>query len=47
MSIIGGYLIVMKGEKEAVRAKMASHLDDLMGDVELYVWERGRANDGV
>ena len=36
---VQGYLIVMKGEKEAVRAKMTSHLEDLMGDVELYGWE--------
>ena len=33
----------MKDEKEAVRAKMASHLEDLMEDVELYGWERVRA----
>ena len=44
---IQGYLIVMKGEKGAVRAKMASHLADLMGDVELYGWERATAYHGV
>ena len=40
-------IIVMKSEKETVRAKMASHLEDLMGDVERYGWERFRAYRGV
>ena len=34
--LVQGYLIVMKGEKEAVRAWMASRLEELMGDAELY-----------
>ena len=38
-----GYLIVMRSEKETVRAKMASHLEELMGDAGLYHWERVRA----
>ena len=45
--LVQGYLIVMRCEMEAVRAKMASHLEDLMGDLELYVWERVRAYHGV
>ena len=44
---VQSYLIVMRGEKEGVRAKMASHLEDLMGDSELYGWERVRAYHGV
>ena len=44
---VQGYLIVMSGEKETVSAKMASILEDLMGDVELYGWERIRAYHGV
>ena len=32
---IQGYLIVMRSEKEIVRAKMASHLEELMGDAVL------------
>ena len=42
-----GYLIVIKGEKETVKAKMAAHLADLMGDAERYGWERVRAYHGV
>ena len=30
-----GYLIVMEGEKEAVRVKTASHLKDLVADSSL------------
>ena len=30
-------------EKEAVRAKIATHLDKLMGDADLDGWERVRA----
>ena len=37
----------MKGEKETVRVKMASHLEDLMGDAEIYGWEKVRAYHGV
>ena len=44
---VQGYLIVMKDEKEAVRVKMASYLKDLMGDAELYGWERVRDYHGV
>ena len=31
-----GYLIVMKGDEEAIRAKMATPLEELMNDSELY-----------
>ena len=41
---VHGYILVMQGEKELVRAKMASHLEDLMGDLEIYGWERVRAS---
>ena len=34
------YLSITGGEKERVRAKMASHLKDIMGDSELYGWEK-------
>ena len=44
---VQGYLIVMRGEKEAVRAKMASHLEELMGESTLYSCERVRAYHGV
>ena len=37
------YLIVMKGEEEAIRAKMATHLEELMSDSELYGWDRVKA----
>ena len=37
---VQGYLIVMKGEERAIRAKMATHLEELMEDAELYSWER-------
>ena len=33
---IQGYLIVMEGEKEAVKTQMNSHLNDLMADSELH-----------
>ena len=36
---IHGYLIVMEGEKEALKATMGTHLKDLMADTELYVWD--------
>ena len=45
--VVQGYLIIMRGEKDAVRAKMASHLEELMGDLELYGWDRVRAYHGV
>ena len=44
---VQGHLIVMRGKKETITAKMASHLEELMGDSELYGWERVRAYDGV
>ena len=37
---VQGYLIVMEDEKEAVRDQMASHLQDLMSDSELYGWNK-------
>ena len=36
---VHGYLIVMRGEEGAVRKKMASHLEELMSDVEPNGWE--------
>ena len=44
---VKGYLIIMRGAKEAVRATMASHFEDLMGDAELSGWERVSAYHGV
>ena len=40
---VHGYLIIMRNEKDSVRAKMASHLDELMDDVGLYSWDKVRA----
>ena len=40
---VQGYQIVMAGEKESVRAKMASHVEYLMGDEELCGREGVRA----
>ena len=42
-----GYLIMMRSEKETVKAKNASLFEELMGDAELYGWERVRAYHGV
>ena len=42
-----GYLIVMKGEEEAIRSKMATHLEELMCYAELYGWKRVRLYHGV
>ena len=36
---ISGYLAVMAAEKMAVHPLMAQHLQELMGDTELYGWE--------
>ena len=44
---VQGYLIVMRSEKETIRAKMASHLEELIGDTKLYGWENVRAYHGV
>ena len=40
---VQGYRIVMKGDVGAIMEKMATHLDELMNDAELYGWERVRA----
>ena len=37
---VKGYLVVMEGEKEVVRAQMPSHLKDLMSDSEFYGWDK-------
>ena len=37
---VQGYLIVMEGVKEAVRAQMNAHLKDLKADSELCGWEK-------
>ena len=42
-----GYLIVMEGEKEAVRTQMNAHLKDLMVDSELYGLEKVHAYHAV
>ena len=39
---VHGYLIVMKGEEGAIKEKMATHLEALISDAELYSWERVR-----
>ena len=44
---VNGYLIVMEGEKHAVKSKMASHLQDLMADTELYGCDKVRALHAV
>ena len=44
---VQGYLIIMRGKKEGIRARMALHLGDLMGDAELYGWARVRTYHAV
>ena len=44
---VQGYSIVKKGVKEGVRTKMNSHLEELMGDTELYGWEIVRVYHAV
>ena len=41
-SFVQVYLIIMRSEKETIRAKMASHLEELMGDAKLYGWNMVR-----
>ena len=40
---VKGYVIVMKTEEGAIKDKMATHLEELIADSELYGWERVRA----
>ena len=47
MLFIQDYMIVMDEEKETVRANMASHLKDLIVDLELYGRDRVRAYHAV
>ena len=35
---VKAYLIIMKGEEGATKDKMATHLEELMVDLELYGW---------
>ena len=42
-----GYLLVIKSEVGAIKEKMATHLEELMSDAELYSWERVRAHHRV
>ena len=36
-------LFIMMSEKDSVREKMTSHLEELMGDARLYGWDSVRA----
>ena len=38
---VQGYFIVMKGEEEAIRARLAIHLEELMSDAEEHIIEFG------
>lgn len=42
-----GYLIVMKGEERAIKEKMATHVEEIMGGTELYGWERVKVYHSV
>ena len=42
-----GYLAVMEAEKPAVHPVMGRHLQELMGDAELYDWEPVMTFHGV
>ena len=44
---VQGYLIVMKGKEETIRARMATNLEELMSDAALYGWERVRVHHRV
>ena len=35
---VQGYIITMEGEEGPIRQKMATHLNELMSDAELYGW---------
>ena len=37
---VQGYLLIMKGEGEPIKDKMATHLEELMCDAQLYGWQR-------
>ena len=37
---VNGYLIVMEGEKQAVKSQMAHHLQELIADIDLYRWDK-------
>ena len=37
---VKGYLITMKGEEGATNDKIATHLEELMKDTELYGWQK-------
>ena len=44
---VQGYLVIMEGEEGAIRQRMASHLEELMSDAELYGWECTRTFHGI
>ena len=44
---VQGYLIIMKDEEEAIKDKMATHLEELICNAQLYGWEGVRAFHGV
>ena len=44
---VKGYLIIMKGEGVAIKDNMATHLEELMTDSELYSWQRVTAYHSV
>ena len=46
-SFVQRYLIIMKSEDTVTREKMTQHLEELMGDINLYCWERVRAYHGM
>ena len=40
---VQGYMIIGMGEERAIKERMATNLEDLMSDAELYGWEGTRA----
>ena len=44
---VHGYMIVMECQDMALKERMASHLKELLLDVELYGWEYTRALHGI
>ena len=45
--VCAGLYDIIKGEEEAIKERMATHLEDLMSDAELYGWEQTRVLHGV
>ena len=44
---VKGYLIVVKGEEGVIKDKMATYLEQLKVDSELYGWEKFRTYNSV